>query len=65
MNKSHGALRKSAKNCAVGGPIKGKGTGTSDQVPIMASNGEFMIKAKAVKAIGLGMFTHVVGECSK
>ena len=53
MNKSHGALRKSAKNCAVGGPIKGKGTGTSDQVPIMASNGEFMIKAKAVKAIGL------------
>jgi hypothetical protein len=41
------------KKMAVGGPIKGKGTGTSDQVPIMASNGEFMIKAKAVKAIGL------------
>lgn len=52
MKKSHGALRKSATNCAVGGPIKGKGTGTSDDVPIMASNGEFMIKAKAAKVIG-------------
>jgi hypothetical protein len=36
-----------------GGAIRGKGTGTSDEVPIMASNGEFVIKAKAVKAIGL------------
>lgn len=37
----------------VGGAIRGKGTGTSDDIPIMASNGEFMIKAKAVKAIGI------------
>ena len=36
-----------------GGPVKGPGTTTSDSIPIMASNGEFMIKASAVKAIGL------------
>lgn len=35
------------------GKITGKGTGTSDQVPINASNGEFIIKAAAVKIIGL------------
>lgn len=35
------------------GKITGKGTGTSDQVPINASNGEFILKAAAVKIIGL------------
>lgn len=37
----------------VGGAIRGKGTGTSDEIPIMASNGEFMIKASSVKKIGI------------
>lgn len=37
---------------AAGGAIKGKGTGTSDEVPIMASNGEYMIRAAAVEEIG-------------
>ena len=58
-------IRKYAENSALdkrmkdadamntGGAIRGKGTGTSDDVPIMASNGEFMIKAKAVKKIGI------------
>jgi DNA-binding transcriptional MerR regulator/chorismate mutase len=30
-----------------GGPIRGPGTGTSDSIPIMASNGEYMINAKS------------------
>ncbi|MFE2546938.1 hypothetical protein ACFXDK_43550, partial [Actinacidiphila glaucinigra] len=30
-----------------GGPISGPGTGTSDSIPIMASNGEYMINAKS------------------
>lgn len=30
-----------------GGPIKGPGTGTSDSIPINASNGEYMINAKS------------------
>lgn len=38
---------------ATGGPITGKGTGTSDDIPIMASNGEFMLKAASVSKLGL------------
>lgn len=45
--------REKAAGLKAGGAIRGKGTGTSDEIPIMASNGEFVIKAKAVKAIGL------------
>ena len=41
------------KNCVTGGAIRGKGTATSDEIPIMASNGEFMIKASSVKKIGI------------
>ena len=37
---------------ATGGAIKGKGTGTSDEIPILASNGEYMIRAAAVEEIG-------------
>lgn len=36
---------------AVGGRVIGPGTGTSDDVPIMASDGEFVLRAKAVKAL--------------
>lgn len=41
------------KKCVEGGAIRGKGGPTDDEVPIMASNGEFMIKASAVKVIGI------------
>ncbi|MFI3184474.1 MAG: hypothetical protein QX198_00665, partial [Methylococcaceae bacterium] len=34
------------------GAISGPGTGTSDDVPIMASNGEFMVKTAAVNYYG-------------
>ncbi len=37
---------------AMGGPIRGPGTGTSDEVPIWASNGEFMMRAAAVEHYG-------------
>ena len=37
---------------AVGGAISGPGTGTSDQVPIMASNGEHMLTAREVQMMG-------------
>lgn len=39
---------------AAGGPIVGPGTGTSDEVPIWASNGEFMMKTAAVEKYGVG-----------
>jgi hypothetical protein len=36
------------------GPINGPGTGTSDDVPAMLSDGEFVFTAKAVRALGDG-----------
>lgn len=47
------AAREKAAGLAKGGPVKGKGTATSDSIPIMASKGEFMVKAKAVKKLGV------------
>ena len=40
------------KKCVEGGRIEGPGGPTDDLVPIMASNGEFMIKAKSAKILG-------------
>jgi tape measure domain-containing protein len=37
---------------ASGGYVSGPGTGTSDSIPAMLSNGEFVIKASAVRALG-------------
>ncbi|QYC54575.1 tail length tape measure protein [Gordonia phage Agueybana] len=47
------------KGKATGGPIVGPGTGTSDDVPLWGSNGEFMMKAAAVRRYGLP-FMHAV-----
>lgn len=41
-------------NKADGGYISGPGTGTSDSIPAMLSNGEFVVRAGAVKALGVG-----------
>ncbi|MFC8658448.1 hypothetical protein ACFUCT_25075 [Streptomyces parvus] len=38
---------------AAGGPVRGPGTGTSDDVPIWASNGEYVVKAAAVARYGM------------
>jgi len=40
-------------NKADGGIIRGPGTGTSDSIPTMLSNGEYVIKASSVKSIGV------------
>lgn len=37
---------------AVGGAIRGPGTSTSDSIPIMASDGEFMVRAAAARSVG-------------
>lgn len=41
---------------AHGGHITGPGTKTSDSIPSMLSNGEYVIKADAVSKYGVGMF---------
>lgn len=37
---------------ATGGMVRGPGTGTSDSIPARLSNGEYVIRAAAVRAIG-------------
>lgn len=39
---------------AAGGPVWGPGTATSDSIPARLSNGEYVIRAGAVRALGLG-----------
>jgi hypothetical protein len=41
------------KNFAQGGFVSGPGTGTSDSIPAMLSNGEYVVKASAVGAYGV------------
>jgi len=41
------------KGYATGGLIRGPGTSTSDSIPIMASDTEFMMRSAAVKSIGV------------
>ena len=42
-----------------GGRITGPGTGTSDSIPAMLSNGEYVISAKAVQAAGVPMLDSI------
>lgn len=44
---------------ATGGFISGEGTSTSDSIPAMLSNGEFVIKASAVRKYGTGFLNAV------
>jgi hypothetical protein len=39
-----------------GGAVVGPGTGTSDSIPALISNGEYVIKADSVRKYGLAMF---------
>ena len=41
---------------ASGGPVWGAGTGTSDSIAAMLSNGEYVIKAASVRKYGSGLF---------
>ena len=42
------------KFAAAGGAVSGPGTGTSDSIPAMLSDGEFVMTAKAVRGMGGG-----------
>ncbi|MDH5184847.1 MAG: hypothetical protein OEX12_13270, partial [Gammaproteobacteria bacterium] len=39
-----------------GGKVSGRGTSTSDSIPARLSNGEYVIRAKAVSKYGAGFF---------
>ena len=44
---------------STGGNVKGAGTSTSDSIPAMLSNGEFVVKASAVRKYGTGFLNAV------
>jgi TP901 family phage tail tape measure protein len=44
---------------ATGGHITGPGSGTSDSIPAMLSNGEYVIRANAVKTIGVDVLNRL------
>ena len=48
-----------AEGHATGGFIHGAGTSTSDSIPAMLSNGEFVVKASAVRKYGTGFLNAV------
>ncbi len=47
------------KKFSTGGNVKGEGTSTSDSIPAMLSNGEFVVKASAVRKYGTGFLNAV------
>lgn len=54
-NTHYTSTGSSKENKASGGFISGPGTGTSDSIPAMLSNGEYVIRAKSVDRIGVGL----------
>ena len=44
------------RNYSLGGPVFGAGTATSDSIPAMLSNGEYVINAASVQAYGKEIF---------
>jgi len=49
----------SAGNMATGGQVSGPGTGTSDSIEAMLSDGEYVIDAKTVEALGPEFFQKI------
>jgi TP901 family phage tail tape measure protein len=50
--KSNFAMGGFVKKYATAGMVSGPGTGTSDSIPAMLSNGEYVIRAAAVQSVG-------------
>lgn len=53
------AERRNIQGLATGGFISGKGTATSDSIPAMLSNGEFVMRAAAVQKFGTGFMSAI------
>lgn len=53
---AQGAMTVAANRYAVGGPVYGPGTWTSDSIPAWLSNGEYVIRASSVAKYGRDLF---------
>lgn len=49
-----GLVTNTPQKFATGGAVSGAGTSTSDSIPAMLSDGEFVMRASAVRSIGAG-----------
>lgn len=54
MGSVSGAFAENPGIFASGGFVSGPGSSTSDSIPAMLSNGEYVIRAEAVRRIGIG-----------
>ena len=52
-------VAENAPQLATGGPVRGPGSGTSDSILSWLSNGEYVIKAAAVRRYGLGFISRL------
>ena len=57
--KVTGTGKEAPASYAVGGPVSGPGTSTSDSIPARLSNGEYVIKASSVDKYGVGMMNSI------
>lgn len=55
QSEAASAKEKAAPGYASGGAVRGPGTGTSDSIFARLSNGEFVMRAAAVRRYGVGM----------
>lgn len=51
-----GIFGANGQKYSVGGRVWGRGSATSDSIPALISNGEYVIRAKAVQRYGVGLF---------
>lgn len=61
-NAISGAVQSSAGGYAEGGQIRGAGSGTSDSIPVMVSDKEFIVRAEKVTQPGALKFLNTVNE---
>lgn len=59
VTSSTGGRSADTINQAAGGYIRGPGTATSDSIPAMLSNGEYVVRAAAVDAYGVDMLHRI------
>lgn len=49
---------------ATGGHVRGPGTETSDSIPVLLSDNEYVIPARTVRRLGVGFFDRLIGDMS-
>ena len=60
-SRSSDSTTRNERTFAGGGHVRGPGSGTSDSIPAWLSNGEFVIKAAAVRRYGLDFLRAING----